>query len=172
MNTLVLLEQNGGRKTNPTLLRDPHIKFGTGFGSRAKVRMSGMWKDPFRDYWEEFSILELLLQPRWQVTRRKSIHCFETSSWVEESALPSLYELALEVIANDCFCLVLWVTSPSLLKVTFYVAVTMCHKAQEEDSTLAERIINVRNVSWDGKELRNPVLPWYLSLFVGKLTKM
>ena len=68
----------------------------------------------------------------------KSVHCFETSSWVEESALPNLYELALEVTANDCFCLVLWVTSPFLLNVTFYIAVTMCHKAQEEDSMLGK----------------------------------
>lgn len=69
---------------------------------------------------------------------KKSVHCFATSSWVEESALCSLYELAVEVIANDCFCLVLWVTSFSLLNVTFYIAVTMCHKAQEEDSTLGK----------------------------------
>lgn len=68
----------------------------------------------------------------------KSVYCFETSSWIEESALYSLYELAVEVRANDCFCLVLWVTSSSLLNVTFYIAVTMCHKAREEDSTLGK----------------------------------
>ena len=68
----------------------------------------------------------------------KSVHYCDTSSWVEESALPSWYELALEVIENDCFCLVLWATSPSPLNMTFYIAMIMSHKTQEKDSMLGK----------------------------------
>lgn len=91
----------------------------------------------------------------------KSVRCFETGSWVESDLL-SWRELALEVIANDCFCLVLWVTSPSLLNMTFYVAVAVCRKAQEEGSTLGKARYECQEyITWDGKELRNTVLPWY-----------
>lgn len=62
------------KQTKPTKQRkhpsDVYIKSGTGFCSRAKVCMSGAWQNPSRDYSDEFSILELFLQPSWQVMIR------------------------------------------------------------------------------------------------------